>query len=60
MAENAKTIVTAAEMDKMTPQERADAVDASIVRSWDDVPEPFRTEVLATARKLGQQRRQRG
>jgi hypothetical protein len=30
-------IVTAAEMDRMTPQERADAVDASIIRSWDDV-----------------------
>ena len=35
-------------MDKVTPQERADAVDASIIRSWDDVPEPFRTEVQET------------
>ncbi len=58
MADKAKAIITAAEMDKMTPQERADAVDAATVRSWDEVPEPFRSEVLATACALGQQRRQ--
>jgi hypothetical protein len=59
MADDLK-ITTAAEMDRMTPQERADAVDAALVRSWDDVPEPFRSEVLATARSLGEQRRARG
>ncbi len=59
MPDNAERIITATDMDKMTPQERADAVDAATVRSWDDVPEPFRTEVLATAKMLGQQRRQR-
>ena len=59
MADDAKTIITAAEMDKMTPQERADAVAAATTRSWDEVPEPFRSEVLATATELGQQRRQR-
>ena len=58
MADDAKTIVTPAEMDKMTPQERADAVAAAKKRSW-DVPEPFRSEELATATELGQQRRQR-
>jgi hypothetical protein len=26
-----------------------DAIDAATARSWDDVPEPFRYEVLATA-----------
>ena len=57
VAKNAKPVITADEMDKMTPQERADAVDSAMVRSWDDVPEPFRSEVLATARTLGQQRR---
>lgn len=51
--------ITATEMDKMSPQERADAVDAATTRSWDDVPEPFRSEVLETARVLGQHRRQR-
>ena len=58
MADKAKAIITAAEMDKMTPQERADAVDAAAVGSWHEVPEPLRSEVLATARTLGQQRRQ--
>lgn len=53
-------IVTAAEMDKMTPQQRADVVDAATVRSWDEVPEPFKLRVLETARKLGVKRRQRG
>jgi hypothetical protein len=52
-------IVTAAEMDRMTPQERADAVDASIIRSWDDVSPAFRAEVEATAKMLGEQRRAR-
>ena len=47
-------------MDKMTPQERADAVTAGTVTSWDDVPEPFRTEVLAEATRLGQRHRQGG
>ena len=60
MADDAKTILTAAETEKLSPQERADAIDAATARSWDDVPEPFRSEVLATALKLGQQRRQRG
>jgi hypothetical protein len=59
MAENARTIVTAVEMDKMSPQERADAVAAATARSWDEVPEPFRSEVLGTARALGQQRSER-
>lgn len=59
MADDAKTTITAAGMDKMSPQERADAVAAATARSWDEVPDPFRSEVLATAKTLGQQRRQR-
>ena len=50
-------IVTAAEMDRMTPQQRADVVDASVVRSWDDVDPDFRERVLETARMLDAQRR---
>ena len=46
-------VLTAAEMDSMSPQERADAIEAGRARSWDDVPEPFRTEVLRTATALG-------
>ena len=52
-----RKIVTAAEMDRMTPQQRADAVDASVVRSWDDVDPEFREGVLNTARMLDAQRR---
>ena len=47
-----RQLVTAAEMDKMTPQQRADAVDASIVRDWDDVTPEFRDRVLARAKQL--------
>ena len=43
-------VVTAAEMDSMSPQERADAIEAGRARSWDDVPEPFRTGSFARLR----------
>ena len=55
-----RRIVTAAEMDKLTPQERADVVDASEIRSWDEVPDTFKERVFDTARRLGDERRQRG
>lgn len=45
-------IITAAEMDRMTPQERADAVDASIVRTWDDVDPGFRERIVRRAAEL--------
>ncbi len=47
-----KRIITAAEMDGMTPQERADAIDAGIVRSWDDVDPEFRERVTARAEEV--------
>lgn len=50
-----RKIITAAEMDKMTPQERADAIDARSVRSWDEVPQEFKESVFARARELGAQ-----
>ena len=56
MAEYGK-VITASEMDKMTPQERADAVDAAVRRSWDDVDPDFRDRALAEARKLNAQLR---
>jgi len=34
-------------MDKMTPQERADAIDAGVIRSWDEVDDEFRARLLA-------------
>ena len=49
-----RKVITAAEMARMTPQQRADVVDASICHSWDEVPEPFRTQVMETARELAQ------
>jgi len=52
-----RRIITAAEMDKLSPQERADAVEAGRARSWDDVSDAFRADVLATANELGAQRR---
>ena len=56
MAEHGK-VITASEMDQMTPQERADAVDAAIRRDWDEVDPDFRDRALAEARKLNAQLR---
>ena len=52
-----RRIITAAEMDKMTPQERADAIDASIVRDWGDVDPEFRARVMKRAAELGDELR---
>ena len=54
-----RKIITAAEMDTMTPQERADAVDAGIVRSWDDVTPEFRDRVLVRAKQLADELNER-
>lgn len=50
-------IVTAADMDRMSPQERADTADAGTVTGWDDVNPDFRDEVCETALRLGAQGR---
>jgi hypothetical protein len=52
-----KKLITAADMDRMSPQARADAIDAAIVRNWDEVDPTFRDEILETASELGAQRR---
>jgi hypothetical protein len=52
-----RRVITAAEMAAMTPQQRADVIEAGHVRSWHDVDERFTTEVLAAAIELGAQRR---
>ena len=49
-----RKFISAADMDRMTPNERADAVNASVCRTWDEVPEPFRSKVLARADELAQ------
>ena len=51
-----RKIVTAAEMDRMSPQERADAIDASVVRDWNRVPPTLRREIVATAHRLDAER----
>ena len=38
----------------MTPNERADAVNASICHSWDEVPEPHRSKFLAEIDEMAQ------
>lgn len=48
-------VVTAAEMDTVTPQQRADAVDAGIVRDWTDVDPAFRDHVETRARRLARE-----
>ncbi len=47
-----RKFISAADMDRMTPNERADAVKAATCHTWDDVPEPFRSKVLARAEEL--------
>ena len=42
-----RKFISAADMDRMTPNERADAVNASVCHSWDEVPEPYRSKFLA-------------
>jgi hypothetical protein len=48
----APRLITAAEMDDLTPDERAAAVNERIVTDWNDVPETFRQKVIATAHRL--------
>ena len=54
-----RRFISAADMDRMTPNERADAVNASICRTWDEVPEPFRSKVLAEIDEMAKRFRQR-
>ena len=60
MAESAKTVLTAAEMGRMSPQQRVDVTTAATARSRDEVPDQFRSEVLETSRTLGEPRRAHG
>ena len=50
-----RKIITAAEMDAMTPQQRADAIDAGLVLDWADVPEDFRAHVQRRVKLLDEQ-----
>lgn len=45
-------LVTAEELDGMTPDQRAAIVRSSIVTDWEDVPVEFRRTVEATAAQV--------
>jgi hypothetical protein len=50
-------IITAQELDQMTPDERAAAFDERIVRNLDDLPSEFRDRVEARGRQLAEELR---
>jgi hypothetical protein len=45
-------LITAAELDDMTPDQRAIAFNERIVTDLDDLPDDFRQEVIDTAHRL--------
>jgi len=55
----AESPITAAELARMSPQERADAVNKSVVRDLREVSDEFRSEIRETSLRLGAQRRAR-
>ena len=54
MAESRK-LLTAAELDQMTPDQRAAAVREHVVTDLDELPTNFRQRVEDTARRLAVQ-----
>ena len=50
-------ILTAADLDAMTPDERADAFERRLVTDFDSLPDEFRERIVATAARLGKERR---
>lgn len=50
------TILTAEELDAMTPDQRARAFRDRIVTDPEEVPEDFRDRVFETAKRLGAER----
>lgn len=51
MADDRK-VLTAEELDAMTPDQRAAAFDERIVRDLEDLPDAFRVRVIATGQRL--------
>lgn len=47
-----REVITADDLDRMTPDQRAAAVRASIVVDWDQVPSEVRARIEATAAAL--------
>jgi hypothetical protein len=49
---NERRVVTAAEMDKMTPNERAEVVKASIVRDHSTLDAAYRARIERRGREI--------
>ena len=49
---NSSRVVSVAEMEMMSPDERADAVRSRVVTDLDELPETFRNSVLLRANAL--------
>jgi len=47
-----RDVLKAAELDELSPSERAEAIREGVVKDFDEVPEDFRRRVEATARRL--------
>lgn len=45
-------LITAAELDEMTPDQRAAAFNERIITDLDDLPDDFRQTVIDTAHRL--------
>lgn len=54
---DSQQVITAEELERMTPNERAEVIRQSTVASLDDVSDEFRARIEATAARLGEQRR---
>jgi hypothetical protein len=50
-------LITAEELEAMSPDERAAAVNERIVTDLDELPAEFRAQVVATAEQLAAARR---
>ena len=48
-------LITAAELDEMTPDQRAAAFNERIITDLDDLPDDFRRKVIDTAHRLAGQ-----
>ena len=54
-----KRVISIEELERMSPAERAAAIDASIGHDWSAVRPACRAEVDETARRLGDEHRSR-
>jgi hypothetical protein len=53
-----RKLLTALELDEMSPDERAAAVNDRVVTDLDELPAEFRDRVVATGRRLAVERAQ--